>query len=206
MWARAWATFKQPVALKLSWLYAIGFGGFVAFSVYLPTYLVNAYGLNRGDAALRTAGFVVLAVIMRPVGGALSDRLGPVRVLIGCFLGATVFAAGTAIGLPLLPGATVMFLGLAAMLGAASGAVFALVAVLVPPVQVGGVTGIVGAAGGLGGFIPPLVMGLVYQWTGGYHLGLALLAVVSAGTALFTWRAFNTPTPSDASPGKGNTL
>lgn len=206
MWGRAWATLKKPVTLKLSWLYAVGFGGFVAFSVYLPTYLVNAYGLDRGDAALRTAGFVVLAVVMRPIGGALSDRLGPITVLIACFLGATVFAAGAAVGLSLMPWATVMFLGLAAMLGAASGAVFALVAVLVSPLQVGGVTGIVGAAGGLGGFLPPLVMGLVYDWTGGYHLGLALLAVVTAGTALFTWRALRTQTESVATPRQGSLI
>jgi NNP family nitrate/nitrite transporter-like MFS transporter len=65
----------MPVTLRLSLLYAVAFGGFVAFSVYLPAYLTTAYHLDRADAALRTAGFVVLAVAMRPVGGALSDRL-----------------------------------------------------------------------------------------------------------------------------------
>ena len=78
---RTWATLRRPVTLQLSLLYAIGFGGFVAFSVYLPTYLTNAYGLERGDAALRTAGFVVVAVASRPIGGALSDLVGPVPVL-----------------------------------------------------------------------------------------------------------------------------
>ncbi|HEU0042464.1 MAG TPA: MFS transporter, partial [Jiangellaceae bacterium] len=58
MLTRTWATLKRPVTLKLSWVYAIAFGGFVAFSVYLPTYLTNAYGLDHSDAALRTAGFV----------------------------------------------------------------------------------------------------------------------------------------------------
>ena len=89
---RTWATLRRPVTLQLSLLYAIGFGGFVAFSVYLPTYLTNAYGLERCDAALRTAGFVVVAVASRPIGGALSDRVGPVPVLVVCFTAASALA------------------------------------------------------------------------------------------------------------------
>ena len=188
--ARAWATFRRPVTLKLSLLYAIGFGGFVAFSVYLPTYLVNAFGLARSDAALRTAGFVVLAVAMRPVGGWLSDHWHPVPVLTICFVAVAALAGLASLELPLLPVGTVAFLGLAAFLGGASGGVFALVARLVEAPQVGAVTGIVGAAGGLGGFIPPLVMGVIYSGRHDYTLGLALLSLVSLGTAAFTWRAF----------------
>lgn len=189
--ARAWTTLRQPVTLQLSLLYALAFGGFVAFSVYLPTYLTNAFGLDRGDAALRTAGFVVLAVIARPVGGYLSDRIDPVRVLVVCFLAAAALAALASLELQLLPGGTVAFLGLAVFLGAASGATFALVARLVDPPRVGAVTGVVGAAGGLGGFVPPLVMGVIYGRLGDYSLGLALLALMSLLTAVFTWRVFS---------------
>jgi NNP family nitrate/nitrite transporter-like MFS transporter len=198
IWARAWATLKEPVTLKLSWLYALGFGGFVAFSVYLPTYLVNVYGMERGDAALRTAGFVVLAVVMRPVGGFFSDKLGALKVLTACFGLTAVFAFGAALGLHLMPQGTVMFLGMAVALGASSGAVFALVAELVEPSRVGAVTGIVGAAGGLGGFIPPLVMGIVYGQSGHYSLGLGLLAGVALGTAVFTWLGFASAQESEA--------
>lgn len=187
---RTWETLRQPVTLKLSWLYAIGFGGFVAFSVYLPTYLVNAYGMDRADAALRTAGFVVLAVAARPVGGYLSDRIGAIKVLVVSFIGTGAFAAGAAVGLRLLPEGTVMFLGLAIVLGAIAGAVFALVGKLVEPARVGGVTGVVGAAGGLGGFVPPLIMGSVYGATGHYAIGLGLLSAIGIGTALFTLIAF----------------
>ena len=127
------------------------FGGFVAFSVYLPSYLKSAYDLTQSDAAFRTAGFVVIAVVMRPVGGWLSDRLHPVPVLIAGFAATTVLAAVAALEAPLMPVATFAFLGLAAALGAAAGACFALVAQVVPPGQVGATTGIVGA-GGLGGF------------------------------------------------------
>jgi NNP family nitrate/nitrite transporter-like MFS transporter len=183
---RTWETFKLPVTLQMSFLYAVGFGGFVAFSVYLPTYLRDAFGLDAGDAALRTAGFVVLAVIMRPIGGMLSDRFHPLPVLTTCFAVVTVFAAISALERPLAPLGTIGFLAMAAALGASSGAVFALVAIAAPPGKVGSVTGIVGAAGGLGGFAPPLIMGAVYGWIGNYQPGLWLLAITAAVAACYT--------------------
>ncbi|GAA3389220.1 MFS transporter [Cryptosporangium minutisporangium] len=194
---RAWNTFRLPVTLQLSFLYAVGFGGFVAFSVYLPTYLKDAHDLSPGDAAIRTAGFVVLAVAMRPVGGWLSDRLHPVRVLVACFVVVAVFAGISALERPLAPLGTVAFLAMAAALGAASGAVFALVALVAPPGTVGSVTGIVGAAGGLGGFAPPLVMGAIYGWVGNYKPGLALLAITALVAAVYTQLAMRpAPVPS----------
>jgi NNP family nitrate/nitrite transporter-like MFS transporter len=193
--ARAWATFRMRATLELSLLYAVGFGGFVAFSVYLPTYLKQAYGLAQADAGLRTAGFVVLAVLMRPVGGWLSDRFHPAPVLTVCFVAAAAFAVLAAAQLNLLPQGTVAFLGLAATLGAASGACFALVARVVPAEKVGAVTGVVGAAGGLGGFVPPLVMGAIYGAFHHYGLGLLALAVVALVAAAYTWFRMR-PTPA----------
>lgn len=183
------AALRMPVTIALSALYALAFGGFVAFSVYLPTYLRNAYGLSPDDAATRTAGFVVLAVIARPVGGWLSDRLHPVPVLTACFAAAAALAGLAAAQLTLIPIGTVAFLGLAVVLGASSGAVFALVARVVAPERVGSVTGVVGAAGGLGGFVPPLLMGSLYGRTGSYAFGYMLLAAVAALGAAFTWLA-----------------
>ncbi|MHB1065157.1 MAG: MFS transporter [Georgenia sp.] len=185
--ARTWQTLKIPVTGQLSLIYALGFGGFVAFSVYLPTYLVNAYDLTRADAALRTAGFVVLAVVARPIGGWLSDKFHPVPVLVVNFVVTALAALLAAAELELLPAGTVAFLTLAAMLGSASGACFALVARVAPADKVGSVTGIVGAAGGLGGFFPPLVMGAVYTQQGTYTLGLVLLAATALAVAAFTW-------------------
>jgi MFS transporter, NNP family, nitrate/nitrite transporter len=170
----------------LAFLYTVAFGGFVAFSVYLPTYLTTAFGLERSDAALRTAGFVVLAVVMRPIGGWLSDRLHPVPVLVVAYTATAVLAVLASLELALIPVGTIAFLGMAAALGAGTGAVFALVARLVPPERVGSVTGVVGAAGGLGGFFPPLVMGLVYGSLDDYTVGYLLLAVTAAIAALFT--------------------
>ncbi len=172
---------------ELSFLYAVSFGGFVAFSVYLPTYLRNAFELTDSDASLRTAGFVLLAIAGRPIGGWLSDRLHPAPVLAGCFAGVAGLAGVAAVELPLIPVGTVAFLGMAAGLGAAAGACFALVATLAPPDRVGAVTGFVGAAGGLGGFFPPLVMGAAYGTLGDYSLGYVLLALTAAAAGAYTW-------------------
>jgi NNP family nitrate/nitrite transporter-like MFS transporter len=186
MLSRTVATLRMPAAIQLSFLYAVAFGGFVAFSVYLPTYLTTAFGLTRSDAALRTAGFVVLAVLMRPIGGWLSDRLHPVPVLVAVYGVVAVLALLASLELELIPIGTFAFLGIAAALGAGSGAVFALVARLVAPERVGSVTGVVGAAGGLGGFFPPLVMGLIYGALDDYTWGFVLLAVTAAFAGLFT--------------------
>lgn len=185
---RTWATLRMRTTLQLSALYAVGFGGFVAFSVYLPTYLRNAYDLSAADAASRTAGFVLLAVAARPVGGWLSDRLHPVPVLIVCFAATAGLAGLAAVEAPLLPWATFAFLGLATALGASAGACFALLARVAPAEAVGGVTGVVGAAGGLGGFVPPLLMGAIYGRSGDYTAGYLLLAAVAAAAALYTAR------------------
>lgn len=184
--SRTALTLRTTVTWQLAFLYAVSFGGFVAFSVYLPTYLTTAYGLGRADAAVRTAGFVVLAVAMRPVGGWLSDRWHPVPVLLGSYAWVCAFALVAAAEAGLVPVGTIAFLGMAAGLGAGSGAVFALVARLVQPERVGSVTGVVGAAGGLGGFFPPLVMGLVKGAVGDYTWGFVLLAATTAAAGVLT--------------------
>ncbi|MBQ1090312.1 NarK/NasA family nitrate transporter [Streptomyces sp. B93] len=183
---RLGATLRLGVTWQASALYAVAFGGYVAFSVYLPTYLKTGYGLEQADAANRMAGFVLLAVAMRPVGGWLSDRVGPVRVLGGSLALVLTGALVQSLTPSLAPVGTIAFLAMAAALGAGSGAVFALVAQLAPANKVGSVTGVVGAAGGLGGFLPPLVMGALYGVYGSYAIGLLLLAAVAAAALAFT--------------------
>ena len=173
-------TSKLGITWQAAAMYAVGFGGYVAFSVYLPTYLKTAYGLSQADAANKMAGFVVLAVAMRPIGGWLSDRIAPPRVLAAVFGVVTVFALVQSATPDLAPVGTIAFLAMAAALGVASGAVFAFVAQQAPVNRVGAVTGVVGAAGGLGGFIPPLLMGSIYGRSGSYAGGLIALAVVAA--------------------------
>ncbi|HEY9562483.1 MAG TPA: MFS transporter [Nocardioides sp.] len=177
---------KSNAMLPITWqagiLYAVSFGGYVAFSVYLPAYLKTGHGLEASDASARMAGFVVVAVIMRTVGGILCDRFDAIHVLAVCFALVTICAAVAATHPPLDIRGTTAFLLMAAALGAGSGATFGLIAQATDPAKVGGVTGLVGAAGGLGGFVPPLLMGYIYGRTDSYAIGLFLLA----GTALLT--------------------
>jgi NNP family nitrate/nitrite transporter-like MFS transporter len=181
---RLGAVAKLAVTWQASALYAVGFGGYVAFSVYLPTYLKNAYALDQTDASNKMAGFVLLAVVMRPLGGWLSDRIGAPAVLAGSFAFVITAALVQSSTPGLAASGTAAFLVMAAALGAASGAVFALVARLAPAGTVGTVTGVVGAAGGLGGFIPPLVMGSIYGSTGRYTAGFYALAFVAAAVLI----------------------
>ena len=184
--SRLSANARLPITWQACILYAVAFGGYVAFSVYLPAYLKTAYELTPADAANRMAGFVVVAVVMRPVGGWLSDRFGAVPILATSYA-VVVVGAGVASTTPLLEHlGTIAFLAMAAALGAGSGATFALVARVTEPARVGGVTGLVGAAGGLGGFVPPLVMGYIYGRTDSYAIGLVLLAVTAALTLVLT--------------------
>jgi NNP family nitrate/nitrite transporter-like MFS transporter len=176
--ARAWA---------LTLYYFLAFGGFVAMFLYLPKLLVGVHHLTRSDAGARAAGFALLAVLGRPLGGYLSDRLGAQRVLLLCFAGITLLAAGLAVGYASLVPLTICCLAMAVMFGLGTGAVFKLVALEFPG-QVGAVTGVVGAAGGLGGFFPPLVMASVKSATGSYTLGFVLLAATSVVCLVILWR------------------
>ncbi len=162
---------------RLSWalsaFYFVTFGGFVAFSIYLPSLLRDEFDLSMTDAGFRTAGFVVLATLLRPVGGILSDRIGGARVLSGVFLGVIPFAL--LLTWPSMIPFTVGALGCAAMLGLGNGAVFKLVPQLFPA-STATVTGLVGAMGGLGGFFPPLLLGFFRDRFGAVWPGFVLLA------------------------------
>lgn len=165
---------------KLSWLlaafYFLTFGGFVAFSIYLPTLLKDDFSLGPADAGFRTAGFVVLATLIRPVGGWLSDRIGGARVLAAVFAGIAPFALLMA-WRSMVP-FTVGALGCAALLGLGNGAVFKLVPQYFPG-QTATITGLVGAMGGLGGFFPPLLLGFFRSRMGAIWPGFLLLAACS---------------------------
>ncbi|AYF77423.1 NarK/NasA family nitrate transporter [Nocardia yunnanensis] len=181
---------REALRLRATWqgalLYAVAFGGFVAFSTYLPTVLHNAYEFAQSDAGIRTAGFAMAGVLARPVGGMLSDRIGPVRVLTVAFAGAALLALVLAVEPPAEVPAGAALVVMAFCLGLGTGGVFALVAKLVAPERVGTVTGLVGAAGGLGGYFPPLVMGFAYGQLGGYAIGYLLLAATALAALLYT--------------------
>ena len=177
---------RQKVTWQACYLYALSFGGYVAFSVFLPTMLKNWYGLTTADASFRMAGFVIVAVIMRPLGGTLSDRIGAVRTLLISYVAVALAALMLAFQPALMPLGTIDFIVMAAGLGLGSGAVFALVAQAADPSVVGSVTGFVGAAGGLGGFVPPLVMAAIHAGSGSYSLGIVLLLIATLGAVVVT--------------------
>ena len=171
-----------PLRERMSWVlslyYFLTFGGFVAMGVYLPTFLTEMFRLTPQDAGFRTAGFVVLATAMRPLGGWLSDRVGGRTILLWVFpLTAAMAACMT---FQLMVPFTIGALGMAAAIGLGNGAVFKLVPEYFPK-TVGAVTGLVGAAGGLGGFFPPLVLGVLKKTTGEFTWGFVLLALFALG-------------------------
>ncbi|MEU0132473.1 NarK/NasA family nitrate transporter [Streptomyces sp. NPDC006296] len=182
---------KQAARLRVTWelaaLYAIGFGGIVAFGVYLPTYLKTWYAMSPTEAGTKAAGFALVTVVFRPVGGWLSDRIHPALVTAGALLLAALMAIVQAFDPPLSPLGTIALLCMAAGLGTASGSVFALVSQVTPQEKVGSVTGIVGAMGGLGGFVPPLVMGAIYSAKGSYSIGFMLLSDLALAGAVYAF-------------------
>ncbi|WP_394214184.1 MFS transporter [Brachybacterium vulturis] len=180
------AVMKLKVTWQACYLYALSFGGYVAFSVFLPTMLQNWYGLDAADASFRMAGFVIVAVIMRPFGGTLADRLGAANTLLVSYVAVGLAALALTFQPDLMPIGTSAFIVMAAGLGLGSGAVFALVAQTSDPAVVGSVTGFVGAAGGLGGFVPPLVMAAIHAESGTYAPGIALLLVATFGAVVVT--------------------
>ncbi len=172
------APLAEPRSWELSLYYFLTFGGFVAMAIYLPVFLTEMFDLTPQDAGFRTAGFVMLATAMRPVGGILADSVGGRTVLRWVF--PLTALAAVFLACPLMPTFTIGALGMAAVIGLGNGAVFKLVPEYFPG-SVGAVTGLVGAAGGLGGFFPPLVLGVVKQQTGSFIVGFVLLGIFAAG-------------------------
>jgi NNP family nitrate/nitrite transporter-like MFS transporter len=171
-----------PLQDSRSWLlslyYFLTFGGFVAMAIYLPIFLVEIFGLTPQMAGMRTAGFVLLATFLRPVGGILADKIGGKRILTFVFPFTAVMAL--LLACPTMPVFTLGALGMAVAIGLGNGAVFKLVPEYFPT-TVGSVTGVVGAAGGLGGFFPPLLLGAIKQQTGSFTLGFVALSVFCVG-------------------------
>jgi NNP family nitrate/nitrite transporter-like MFS transporter len=174
-------------AWLLGAFYFLTFGGFVAFSIYLPTLLRAQFGLEPADAGFRAAGFVVLATLMRPLGGWLADRIGGAQVLSWVFGGVSLFALLLIV--PSMIPFTVGALSCAMLLGLGNGAVFKLVPERFPK-DTGTVTGLVGALGGLGGFFPPLLLGLFHDRLGAIWPGFVLLSLTGISLRIANERVF----------------
>ncbi|WP_160721048.1 MFS transporter [Bacillus sp. USDA818B3_A] len=178
--------YKNPKLWVLSLFYFITFGSFVAFTIYLPSFLVTQFELDKLDAGIRTAGFIALATFFRPVGGWLGDKINPYLILMGVFFSLT-FAGFLLSFTPSLPIYSFGCLLVALFAGLGNGAIFKLVPLYFSK-EAGIVNGIVSAMGGLGGFFPPVILTIFFNWTGHYAIGFMSLSEFSlASLVIVIW-------------------
>lgn len=184
--------FKQKDALYFCLLYSVTFGGFVGLSSFLSIFFVDQYDLSR----VRAGDFVTLCVaagsFFRPVGGYIADKIGGVRLLTFLFIGVALTMLGVS-QLPSIAFVTLLlFVGMMC-LGMGNGAVFQLVPQRFQE-EIGMVTGIVGAAGGVGGFFIPNILGTLREITGTYatgflvYAGIGVLALLVLIVAQMSWK------------------
>ena len=155
-------------------LYSVTFGGFVGLSTFLPQFFHNQYHLNAIDAGYLTAAAAFMGSILRPLGGYVADKLGGVRTLTIVFVVTFVFYGLISLLLPIGFTATLFIIGMA-FLGIGSGAIFQLVPQCFST-EIGVATGLVGAFGGMGGFLLPIMMGYVNLNLHSYAPGWVVLA------------------------------
>lgn len=170
------ALLRESDTLWLSFLYSLTFGGFVGFASFFVTFFHEQYGLSRVTAGDFTTMVVIAGSLLRPAGGWLADWIGGYRLLV-VLLGLFAVCLGFVAMLPPVAVVVVLLFFGMGMLGMGNGAIFQMVPQRFPD-RIGVVTGVVGAAGGLGGFFLPTLLGALRDMTGTYATGLAALAVV----------------------------
>lgn len=156
-------------------LYGVTFGGFVGLSSFLSIFYVDEYGLSKVQAGDFVTLCVAAGSFFRPVGGLIADRIGGARLLSYLFIGVSICMVGVSQFPPFTFVTALLFIGMM-FLGMGNGAVFQLVPQRFQK-EMGMLTGIVGAAGGLGGFFLPTLLGLVKGATGTYAAGFIVFAV-----------------------------
>lgn len=178
--------YKNEKLWLLSLFYFITFGSFVAFTVYLPNFLVSHFSLDKVDAGVRTAGFIALATAMRPIGGWLADRFHSLILLMFTFGVYTISAIILSLA-PSIEWYTVGCLTIAFCAGIGNGVIFKLMPMYFQK-QAGIANGIVSMMGGLGGFFPPILLSVLFNITGHYAIGfMALSEVALASLILVIW-------------------
>jgi NNP family nitrate/nitrite transporter-like MFS transporter len=183
------AVLREGDAWRLGAMYSVTFGGFVGLSSFLPIFFHDQYGLSKVGAASLVAVGAALGSILRPVGGLLADRHGGTAVLTGVYgIAAALLLFMSA--LPALGAVAVAFPFVMGAFGVGNGAVFQLVGLRYRE-RIGVLTGLVGAAGGLGGFCLPILLGAGHDALGSYGPGLGVIAAVAAaalcGTLTIRW-------------------
>jgi NNP family nitrate/nitrite transporter-like MFS transporter len=182
----------------LMFFYAVSFGGFVGLSSFLPIYFHDQYGLSPVGAGYFTAACVFTGSLLRPVGGAIADRVGGLRTLSVMYLVAAAALIGASASVPQATIALGIFIVGMGALGMGNGAVFQLVPQRFGR-EVGVMTGLVGMTGGIGGFYLAASLGYAKQFVGNYSLGfsafacLALLALAGVASVRERWRGSAKP-------------
>lgn len=173
--------------------YGVTFGGFVGLASSLPIYFHTQYGLPPVHAGYASAACVFAGSMFRPLGGWLADKIGGISVLSILYPIACVALIAVSFGLPTMTLALTAFVIAMLALGMGNGAVFQLVPVRYIN-EIGVVTGIVGCAGGIGGFYLASSLGFSKQWTGSYQDGfltfaaLAFVAFIGINIVRNEWR------------------
>ena len=171
------------VANRDSWwfmlFYSITFGGFSGFASALPGYFHDQFAFDPKTAGWATAACVFAGSAMRPVGGIIADRIGGTRTLLTVYLITAALVAGVASGAGGSFATVTLFVLTMLCLGAGNGAVFQLVPQRFGP-EIGLMTGLIGMAGGIGGFLLAAGLGVIKQHSGSYAPGLWLFALVAA--------------------------
>lgn len=156
--------------------YSVTFGGFVGLASFLNIFFHDQYGLSRVEAGYFATLCVISGSFLRPLGGYLADRFGGIRMLTALYVGVGAATLGLATLPPLYAATALLFVGMG-LLGMGNGAVFQLVPQRFSQ-EIGVVTGIVGAAGGVGGFFLPTLLGGLKQLTGTFAGGFLLFALI----------------------------
>ena len=172
------AVLKKPDTWAFMGFYSVTFGGFVGLSSSLPAYYNAQYGLSPVVAGLFTAACVFAGSMVRPVGGALADRFGGAKVLSGVYAVAATALVVASFGLHPAPLGLAIFVVAMLALGIGNGAVFQLVPQRFGR-EIGVMTGLVGMAGGVGGFYLASSLGFSKQLTGDYQPGFLIFAALA---------------------------
>jgi NNP family nitrate/nitrite transporter-like MFS transporter len=175
------AVLRQRDAWWFCLFYSVTFGGFVGLASFLNSFFKIQYQLDPVFAGNFATLCVIAGSFLRPLGGHLADQVGGIRMLTALYLGVGVVMLGLSALPPLSGGTVLLFVGMG-LLGMGNGSVFQLVPQRFPR-EIGVMTGVVGAAGGLGGFFLPNVLGSLKQLTGSFAGGFLLFALAGFGCA-----------------------
>ena len=174
---------REPDAYRFCLFYGVTFGGFLGLVSFMPMFLRDQYGVSMVYAGDLTTLCVLSGSFVRPVGGWIADKLGGIRVLTLLYGLISILLMAIA-PLPSLAATVTLLVAALGLMGLGNGAVFQLVPQRFEG-RVGAMTGLVGAAGGVGGFFVPIVLGWFKQYYGSFGVGFAVFAVLS-GFAFMT--------------------